>query len=93
MAGALVQSGEETRNLDAGLNVLLEAWTARHVVDIAYHLGEAYLRKNNGIEADKYLTQAQALFTDAINNKEQLDTLQKSIVAAQDKADKLKSKK
>ena len=90
---ALVQSGEE-RNLDAGLNVLLDAWNARHVVDIAYHLGEAYLRKNNGIEADKYLTQAQALFTDALNNKEQLDvTLQKSIVAAQDKADKLKSKK
>jgi hypothetical protein len=76
------------------LNVLLEAWANKHVVDIAYHLGEAYLKKNNGAEADKYLTTAQTLFNEALANKEVVDsTLQPSIIDAQERATKLKGKK
>ena len=90
---ALVQSGDE-RNLDTGLNVLLEAWNARQVVDIAYHLGATYLKKNNAVEADKYLTQAQQLFDEAMAKKEVVDiTLQESIVGAQAQVAKLKNKK
>ncbi len=60
------------------------------VVDIAYHLGEGG-PKNNGIEADKYLTQAQRFSRMRSIIREQLDvTLQKSTAT---KADKLKSKK
>ena len=90
---ALIQSGDE-RNLDTGLNVLLEAWNARKVVDIAYHLGATYLKKNNAVEADKYLTQAQQLFDEAMAKKEVVDiTLQESIVGAQAQVAKLKNKK
>ncbi len=90
---SLVQSGDD-RNLDMGLNILQDAYRAGEFVDVAYHLGEAYLRKNNAAEAEKYLAQAQTLYNDALKDNKIVDaTLQPSIVAAQERAEKLKGKK
>ena len=89
---SLVQSGDD-RNLDEGLNVLLDAWTAKEIPDTAYHLGKAYLKKNDATEAEKYLTKAQTLFDEALTRNEVMDaTLQQSIVDAQNEASKLKGR-
>jgi tetratricopeptide (TPR) repeat protein len=90
----LVQSGDD-RNLDMGLNVLLEAYGAnKNIVDVAYHLGAAYVKKNNATEAEKYLSEAQVLYDEAIKNNQITDaTLQPGIIQAQNEVVKLKGKK
>jgi hypothetical protein len=89
---SMVQSGNE-RDLDAGLNVLLEAWNTKHIADIAYHIGDAYCRKNNGADAEKYLIEAQNLYNEALSKNQVSDmTLQLKINSAREKASKLKAK-
>jgi len=88
---ALVESGNR---VDEGINVLLDAWQAREIADTGYHLGAAYLKKNNPEEAEKYLTRAQALFQQSLQNNEQLDvTLLQKINQAQQQATDLKGKR
>jgi hypothetical protein len=73
--------------------VLLNAWNSKQVVDIAYHLGAAYLKKGNPDEASKYLTQAQSLFNDQLKNNTVTDaTLQQKIIDAQRQANDKKAK-
>jgi hypothetical protein len=63
-------------------------------VDVAYHLGAAYVKKNNATEAEKYLSEAQVLYDEAIKNNQITDaTLQPGIIQAQNEAVKLKGKK
>jgi tetratricopeptide (TPR) repeat protein len=88
---ALVESGNR---VDEGINVLLDAWQAREIADTGYHLGAAYLKKNNPEEAEKYLARAQALFQQSLQNNEPLDvTLLQKINQAQQQAIDLKGKR
>ncbi len=89
----LVQTGNEA-DLDQGLLILLDAAKAKAIPDVAYHLGKAYLQKNNATEAAKYLEQAQALFDQAIGKNEVIDvTLQQKIRDAQSEVEKRKVKR
>jgi tetratricopeptide (TPR) repeat protein len=83
----------DPNGLDNGLQVLLDAWKSEQIVDIAYHLGAAYLKKGNPNEASKYLTQAQSLFNDELKNNTVTDmTLQQKIIDAQRQANDKRAK-
>ncbi|HEX3357498.1 MAG TPA: hypothetical protein VHS31_11050, partial [Tepidisphaeraceae bacterium] len=87
---SLVQTND-SRNIDMGINVLLDAWKADEIPDTAYHLGKAYLAKGNAIEAQKYLDKAMDLYSEALKNDQVFDnTLQQSILDAQSQLKKLK---
>jgi predicted Zn-dependent protease len=79
--------------VDEGLAILMEAYQSKQFPDVAYHLGQAFLKQNKPEDAEKYLIEANRLFGEYVEKRLVTDLkLQDDISSALQQARELKAK-